>query len=216
MQNIVNNQLVDEILFPNTSAANWSYVYIPFANGVPQSATYYSSSGGIVGNPTDGVSSLPPPTQPVFTTGISTSGGGSSAAGAAGSVVPDAAAWGGAVAGAIGSLLSDGASAVGNVVNVVFSFLGTVRSAPNPQNVVAQSNLAAGLAEAAAAADAGWTNMEQNLAAAKGQATAPLPSKARNGPFPSSPGVSLTVREARPPRSAAMGKRNTKRRSSKR
>lgn len=174
-QNFVNNQIVSEILFPSTNAANWSYVYVPYANGAPQSATYYSSSGGIVGNPTYGVSSLPPPTQPTPTTGNSTSGGGSSAAGASGSVVPDAASWGGAVAGAIGSLLSDGASAVGKVAEVLFSFLGTVRSAPHPQNVVAQSDLAAGLSGAAAAAAAGWANMEQNLAAAKGQATAPSP-----------------------------------------
>ena len=175
VQNFVNNQLASEILFPSTSAANWSYVYVPYANGAPQSATYYSSSGGIVGNPTYGVSSLPPPTQPTPTTGNSTSGGGSSAAGASGSVVPDAASWGGAVAGAIGSLLSDGASAVGKVAEVLFSFLGTVRSAPHPQNVVAQSDLASGLSGAAAAAAAGWANMEQNLAAAKGQATAPSP-----------------------------------------
>ena len=214
VQNFSNNQIVSEILFPSTSAANWSYVYVPYANGAPQSATYYSSSGGIVGNPTYGVSSLPPPTQPTPTTGNSTSGGGSSAAGASGSVVPDAASWGGAVAGAIGSLLSDGASAVGKVAEVLFSFLGTVRSAPHPQNVVAQSDLAAGLSGAAAAAAAGWANMEQNLAAAKGETPAPLLSKARNGPLRSSRGVSRTAREARPPPSAAMCKRNTRRRSS--
>ena len=175
VQNFVNNEIVSEILFPNTGAANWSYVYVPFSNGNPQSATYYSSSGSIVGNPSYSVPSLPAPTQPAPTPGNPTSGGGSGAGGAAGSVLTDVAAAAGAVAGAIGSLISDGASAVGTVIVDIGSWFGTVRSAPDLQNVVGQADTAAGLSGAAAAADAGWANMEQDLAAAKGHTTAPSP-----------------------------------------
>jgi hypothetical protein len=174
------NQLENEILFPNTSAANWSYVYVPFSNGVAQSATYYNSSGDIV-NPTYAVASLPPPQQPPSSSTSSVTGTGGGGAGSApGSVVLDASAAAAAAGDAV-SAAAGGPSVIGTVITTLGDLggailgLGTVRGASNLQNIVSQSDLAAGLPAAASAADAAWVNMEQNLAAAKSHALGPSP-----------------------------------------
>jgi predicted Zn-dependent protease len=170
------NQLENEILFPNTSAANWSYVYVPFSNGMAQSATYYNSAGDIV-NPTYAVASLPPPQQPPSSSTSSVTGTGGGGAGSApGSVLLDGSAAAAAVGDAI-SASTGGPSVIGTVVTVLGDILGfgTVRGASNLRNIVSQSDLAAGLPAAALAADAAWANMEQNLAAAENHTPAPSP-----------------------------------------